>query len=85
MLSKMISEKSHLGIQAIYFAAPPTEIKFIMEVRKFLRKKHIQVYTALEMIDYLEDNFSHCDSARFSTKELNVTKVDSIEENPQSH
>ena len=62
LLSKMLAEKSHLGIQAIYFAAPPTEIKFIMEVRKFLRKKQIHVYTALEMIDYIEDNYSHCET-----------------------
>ena len=55
----MLTEQMN-KVQAIYFAAPPTEIKFIMEVRKYLRKKQIHVYTALEMIDYIEDNFSHC-------------------------
>ena len=55
----MLTEQTN-KVQAIYFAAPPTEIKFIMEVRKYLRKKQIHVYTALEMIDYIEDNYSHC-------------------------
>ena len=49
------------SISAIYFAAPPTEMDYILRVRKELRKRGVTVYTAHEMISYLERNWGNCE------------------------
>ena len=47
MLASLVERERESSVTTIYFAAPPTEMKFIIEVRKFLKKKNIHVLTAL--------------------------------------
>ena len=45
-------------------------MKFIMEVRKFLKKKGIHVQTALEMVEYMEKMYSACEEVTENKYEL---------------
>lgn len=57
-------------VKSIYFACPPTEMEFILKIRKILRKDGVKVYTAREMIGFLDKNFVHCDEVRINNFEI---------------
>ena len=49
MLAALVEQEREHNVTTIYFAAPPTEMKFIVEIRNYLKKKNIHVLTALGM------------------------------------
>lgn len=60
ILAQYVRSEHTGNVTAIYFAAPPTEMELILKVRKYLRRENINVYTAREMIGFLDKNYGQC-------------------------
>jgi len=61
ILADFVQSPETGNVSAIYFAAPPTEMEYILSVRRKLRERKVEVYTAHEMISFLETNWADCD------------------------
>ena len=64
ILAAYIRSEKTGNVTAIYFAAPPTEMELILRVRKYLRREGIKVYTAREMIGFLDKYYGKCSQVR---------------------
>ena len=74
MILSYLSRSEHENsVNAIYFAAPPTEMELILKVRKALRKQDIKVFTAREMIGFLEKNYGNCED--FATNKFDLLSL----------
>ena len=66
ILANYVRSEKTGNLTAIYFAAPPTEMELILKVRKYLRRENIKVFTAREMIGFLDKNYGECPQVIFN-------------------